>query len=284
MNSSITTLINHLKSIMIKVNKIYKQKLDPTQIEKFEVKQKEKEALSEKQIEILKTELEQLKNLKHLKILILFLIENGCRIGEAVKVLNTGKFEFSEKNQIYFVKDSVSKNGNSRIFVMPKNLYENYQKDWRKILKETYTILINNFSKKLIKKYPENFKNPLTSHIFRTTLITNSLNSGKTLEQVADFLGSKNLEIIQKFYFKNNIENALKNALNIQKTAEKTDELILKLIEKVEKLNQEIADLKAEKLNKKLIKKNMIKKIINYFFLCYNIFSKKLKNKLFKSC
>lgn len=147
-----------------------------------------------------------------MKFTFLFLLKNGCRRGEFLKVCkNTNQWIWNDELKIFYVQNYASKNGNQRNFIIPEAYNENFKEIidntlWNSISSINYAFV--KFSKYLNKNFGFSKFN---THKLRKTRITNFIKQGYTYEQIQRFTGHKSILTIQNHYVDNNAKTYLED-------------------------------------------------------------------------
>ncbi|AZG68469.1 tyrosine-type recombinase/integrase [Mycoplasma struthionis] len=219
--STINLLITLIKNINNWYTKTYKkQLLNLTELERHKsIVYKKKPAYYGEILDRLNKNIEEFKN-KEFKFLWHILLKNGCRLSEFTSV--DWQTVFNRHFKIF--KIETKKNNNDRFLSIPEEVLKltNSNLDIKKLQNRIW--IKSNFVKfkKFVFEKNEDIAKlnlQICAHSLRTTFITYAHKSGKTVAQIAQITGHKNLNTIQNHYINVDEEYQKDLLLSLQKTS-----------------------------------------------------------------
>ncbi|MHA3846196.1 site-specific integrase, partial [Mycoplasma sp. VS276A1] len=166
---------------------------------------KSKFIFSSEEIDMVKSFARTYDNSKGMSTLVIFLCENGARIGEALEILKrTEDWKQNENDNYYVVKPAFKKN-NERAYIIRKEswiLYEEIKSSVKKVYKSFDLVRHNleQFINDFKARYPKYKNVEITSHTFRRSYVTNQHEAGYSIVDIQKSTGHKDTSTLINSY------------------------------------------------------------------------------------
>ncbi|MHA3786073.1 tyrosine-type recombinase/integrase [Mycoplasma sp. Z244C] len=166
---------------------------------------KSKFIFSSEEIDMVKSFARTYDNSKGMSTLVIFLCENGARIGEALEILKRIEDWKQNENDNYYVVKPAFKKNNERAYIIRKEswiLYEEIKSSVKKVYKSFDLVRHNleQFINDFKTKYPKYKNVEITSHTFRRSYVTNQHEAGYSIVDIQKSTGHKDTSTLINSY------------------------------------------------------------------------------------